>query len=267
MAPWVYYGLSFFLGLLVGSFLNVCILRLPKGESVVWPGSHCPHCSRPIVWHDNVPLLSFLLLRARCRVCGGEISLQYPVVELLSAFLSRGCALKFRSPPTAALWFFSFVCPLIVISVIDFRHWLILDRITFPFLLVGIVVHGVAEGFHRWPATLIDSLLGILVGGGGVLLVGKLYQWIRKREGIGAGDVKLAAMIGAFLGWKAVVFVFVLSSFLGSILGIFLMIFSGRRLVSEIPYGPFLSLAALLHLFFGQQILKSYFHWVQGWIR
>jgi len=263
VTPFIIYLVSLLLGLLVGSFLNVCILRIPKGESVVFPRSHCPECGKTIPWYDNIPVLSFLFLKGRCRFCGGRISFQYPWVELLTALLALACAVKFRTPPQAALWFFTFLCPLIVISGIDLRHRLIPDKISLPFIAIGVAVHVVAGGFPRWQDALMDSFLGILVGGGALLLVMKTYEWIRKQEGMGLGDVKLAAMIGAFLGWKAILIVFVLSSLMGSVVGIFFMIFGGMGLRSELPYGPFLSLAAALQLFFGRAILRGYFELVQ----
>jgi leader peptidase (prepilin peptidase) / N-methyltransferase len=255
---------SFLFGASMGSFLNVCIVRIPQGESIVAPRSHCPRCGHLIRWYDNIPLLSFFILGGRCRDCRGKISRQYPWVEFLTGLLAVACAWKFPHLEIAALWFVSFICPLIVISVIDLRHFLVPDLITLPFLLIGMIVRMISTGFqYHSVSSLLDSLMGILIGGGGLFLVNQIYVWIQKREGIGGGDVKLAAMIGAFLGWKAILIVFVLSSFLGSMVGILLMIFRGLGLRSEIPYGPFLSLAALIQLFFGSSLLHAYFHWVQ----
>jgi leader peptidase (prepilin peptidase)/N-methyltransferase len=166
-------------------------------------------------------------------------------------------------PWIAALWFLGFISPLLIISFIDLRHLIIPDKISIPFTLVGLLVRLVSEKFHQPAALLLDSFLGILLGAGVLLLVGKTYEWIQKREGIGLGDVKLAGMIGAFLGWKAVLVVFVLASILGSLVGIVMMIFFKRGLRSQIPFGPFLSLGALLFLFWGNSLLIFYFHGVQ----
>jgi leader peptidase (prepilin peptidase)/N-methyltransferase len=267
MTPSFIYPASFLFGALIGSFLNVCILRIPEGESIAYPGSHCPRCGHTVRWYDNIPILSFILLRGQCRHCHSKISWQYPVVEALTGFLAMACFWKFSHLGIAALWFLAFVCPLLVISFIDLEHFLIPDLISIPFIGVGLIVRLIIVKFQSPGTVLLDSLYGILAGAGALFLIGKTYELIQKREGIGMGDVKLAAMIGAFLGWKAVVFVFVLSSLLGSVIGIFLMIFAKHGLRSQIPYGPFLSLGAILQLFFGQEILRAYFNWVQRLIR
>ncbi len=257
------YWITFLFGSLIGSFLNVCIVRIPEEESIVTPRSHCPHCQKGIRFYDNIPLLSFIFLRGRCRDCRHPISWQYPLIEFLTGALAVLCLWKFPQPEVATLWFLSFICPLLVVSFIDLKHFLIPDSISLPFILVGLGVRLILTNFAQPFGVLQDSFLGILIGAGGLFLVGKTYELIQKREGIGRGDVKLMAMIGAFLGWKAVLFVFLLSSFLGSLVGVFLMIFRRFGLQSQLPYGPFLSLAAVLQLFWGISILNAYFSLVK----
>ncbi|MFO1520265.1 MAG: prepilin peptidase [bacterium] len=261
------YLFGFIFGALWGSFLNVCIVRIPKKESIVHPRSHCPHCGRLVRAYDNIPILSFILLKGRCRDCRESISWQYPSVEFLTGLLAVACLWKFSPVSVAVLWFFTFICPLIVVSFIDLKHWIIPNVISLPFIPVGVLVRLGLAHFHSPGALLLDSFLGIVLGGGLLAFVGKIYEWIRKEEGIGMGDVKLAAMIGAFLGWKAILIVFVLSSFIGSVVGIFAMLFGGRGLRSQIPYGPFLSLGSLLQLFYGPSLLRAYFHFLHRLLR
>lgn len=261
--PWFFFIFAFIFGALIGSFLNVCIVRIPAGESIVRPRSKCPQCGCLVRAYDNIPILSFILLRGQCRDCRIPISFQYPLVEILSGMLAMASLWKFYQPGLAALWFLGFICPLLVVSVIDLKILMIPDVISLPFILVGFLVRLIAAKFHQPQVLLLDSFLGVLLGAGALFLVAKTYEWIKRGEvGMGLGDVKLAGMIGAFLGWKAVLVVFVLSSFLGSVVGILIMIFSKKGLKTQIPFGPFLSLGALMNLFWGNQILISYFHWV-----
>ncbi len=258
------YLFGFLIGIVFGSFLNVCIARIPEEKSIVGPRSLCPHCHSLIAWYDNIPLISFFILGAKCRKCKNKISFIYPVVEWTTGLLALFCLWKFQFSPKAALWFFTFVCPLIVITFIDLKHFLIPDVISLPFTLVGVGVHQVNQNFLHPLQTFYDSLLGIVIGAGVLWLIAKTYELLRKQEGLGMGDVKLMAMIGAFLGWKAVFFVFLFSSLFASIFGIFLMIFSKYRLHSALPYGPFIVGGALLYLFSGTEILRLYFTWMRS---
>jgi len=242
---------------MVGSFLNVCISRLPKGESIVTPGSHCPDCGHPIKFYDNIPLISYLLLRGKCRSCKGAISAQYPLVEGVTAlsslllFSKHGLSLSY-------LFYFSFIAALIVITVIDLYHQIIPDVISIPGIVVGLL------GALIIPyITFFNSLIGILLGGGSLFLVATLYQWLFKREGMGGGDVKLLAMIGAFLGWEAVILTILLSSLVGSITGIVIMALKGKDFKYAIPFGPFLSLGAVIALF-GQSEIVSWYLQLRG---
>jgi leader peptidase (prepilin peptidase) / N-methyltransferase len=244
--------ISIIFGALVGSFLNVCIFRLPKEESIIWPGSHCPHCKNAIKFYDNIPLVSYFLLRGRCRYCKGTISLQYPLVEGITALSSLFLIIKF-GPSLSYLFYFAFVAALIVITVIDLYHQIIPDAISLPGIGVGLLASLLIPQI-----TLFNSVIGILLGGGSLFIVATFYQWLFKREGMGGGDVKLLAMIGAFLGWKAVLLTILLSSLIGSVTGILMMVVKGKDFKYAIPFGPFLSLGAVISLFYGEEIVRWY---------
>jgi leader peptidase (prepilin peptidase)/N-methyltransferase len=241
-------------GAIIGSFLNVCICRLPKDESIVRPGSHCPQCKNPIRSYDNIPLLSYALLRGKCRHCGQPISLQYPIVEGITALSSWILFVKF-GPSLSYLFFFSFVAALTVITVIDLYHQIIPDVISLPGIGVGLLGSLVLAHLRFF-----DSLMGLLLGGGSLFVVATVYQWLFKREGMGGGDVKLLAMIGAFLGWKAVILTILLSSLIGSLVGISIMIVKGKDFKYAIPFGPFLSLGAVISLFYGEELIRWYLY-------
>jgi len=248
------YLISIIFGAMVGSFLNVCIFRLPNEESIIWPGSHCPHCKKPINFYDNIPLVSYFLLRGRCRYCKGSNSLQYPLVEGITALSSLFLVIKF-GPSLSYLVYFTFVSALIVITVIDLYHQIIPDVISLPGIGVGLLVSLIIPQI-----TFSNSLIGVLLGGGSLFLVATLYQWLFKREGMGGGDVKLLAMIGAFLGWKAVLLTILLSSLIGSVTGILMMVVKGKDFKYAIPFGPFLSLGAVISLFYGEEIVRWYLY-------
>jgi leader peptidase (prepilin peptidase)/N-methyltransferase len=239
-------------GAIVGSFLNVCIIRLPKEESIISPGSHCPHCNHPIKFYDNIPLISYLLLRGKCRYCKRSISAQYPLVEGITAIGSLLLFLKYGLS-WSYLFYFSFVAALIIITVIDLYHQIIPDVISIPWIGVGLL--GALIIPH---ITFFNSLLGILLGGGSLFVVATLYQWLFKREGMGGGDVKLLAMIGAFLGWESVILTILLSSLIGSITGIIIIALKGKDFKYAIPFGPFLSLGAVIALFYKNEIISWY---------
>jgi leader peptidase (prepilin peptidase)/N-methyltransferase len=244
--------ISIIFGAIVGSFLNVCIIRIPKEESIITPGSHCPHCNNPIKFYDNIPLVSYLLLKGKCRNCNGPISIQYPLIEGITAFSSFLLFVKFGAT-LSYLFFFSFVAALIVITVIDLYYQIIPDAISIPGIGIGLLGSLIIPYI-----TLFNSLIGILVGGGSLFLVATLYQWLFKREGMGGGDVKLLAMIGGFLGWKAVILTILLSSFIGSIIGIAIVLLKGKDFKYAIPFGPFLSLGAVISLFYGEALIQWY---------
>lgn len=242
---------SFFLvvGACIGSFLNVCIWRLPQEKSIILPASHCPACGRAIRWFDNVPILSYLFLRGRCRDCGGRISAQYPLVEALTAVLSLVLYLKYGLSwqyPAA----FAFTCALIVVTFIDLEHQIIPDVITLPGIPIGLLLAVFVMG-----VPLLDSALGIIIGGGFLYLVAVVYQYLTRREGMGGGDIKLLAMMGAFLGWKSLFFIVFISSLLGALVGVAVLMAQRKGFRAAIPYGPFLSAAAVAYLFWGEPFM------------
>jgi leader peptidase (prepilin peptidase) / N-methyltransferase len=239
----------FCFGSVIGSFLNVCAYRLPRERSVVKPNSFCPACEIPIKFYDNIPIVSYLFLRAKCRACGARISLQYPAVELITGLLFLMLYWKFgfgRTLPVLML----FVSVLIVISVIDLEFQLIPDVLSIGALVAGVVLAFIRPGF-----SFLDALFGIALGGGVLFTIAFGYQFVTKREGMGGGDIKLIAMIGAFCGMKGVLFSIICASLLGTIVGIPLMLIKGKDSKYAIPFGPFLSSAAVIYLFRGQNII------------
>ena len=248
---------SFLLGAVVGSFLNVVILRLPtEGESIVFPASHCPGCKTPISWYDNLPIISYLLLRARCRACRKPISLQYPLVELAMALLTLALYTKFGLT-IEFFFYFLFLAGLLAIIFIDIRHQIIPDVISLPGIIIGF-----AGSLLHHQVTWQQSALGILSGGGILLAIAGGYYLLTGREGMGGGDIKLLGMIGAFLGWQSLLFVIFSSSLSGSLVGIAAMFKQKKGGQTRIPFGPFLALSAILYLFFRHDILRFWFWYV-----
>jgi leader peptidase (prepilin peptidase)/N-methyltransferase len=253
MTPYLVFSLfALVTGMVVGSFLNVCICRMPKGKSVVTPPSHCPQCDYRVRWYDNIPIVSYLLLRGRCRGCGMHISPQYPLVELLNGLLTLALFLRF-GPTLAFLVLFLFCSALVVITFIDLDHQIIPDEISLTGIVVGFVFSFFLQG-HSW----LNSLLGILLGGGSLLLVAYGYQWLTGKEGMGGGDIKLLAMMGAFLGWKSIPFIIFASSLFGSVIGITIMLVQKKDSKLAIPFGPYLAFGAVLYIFYGRQIIHWY---------
>lgn len=245
---------SLSLGAVVGSFLNVVILRLPAADaSIVFPASHCPVCRTPIRWYDNIPVLSFIVLRARCRACREPISFQYPLVELCMALLSLALYTKFALS-FEYFFYFLFVAGLLAIIFIDIHHQIIPDAISLPGIIIGF-----AGSFLNPLVTWQQSGIGILVGGGILYAVALGYYLATKREGMGGGDIKLLGMIGAFLGWQSLLFVIFASSLSGSIVGIFAMVQQGKGGKTRIPFGPFLALTAIVFLFFQREIFQLWY--------
>ncbi|MEW6269106.1 MAG: A24 family peptidase [Thermodesulfobacteriota bacterium] len=244
------------LGAATGSFLNVVIHRLPLQQSVVAPRSHCTRCGRTIPWYDNIPVLSWILLRGRCRACKEPFSVRYPIVEALTAVLLLALWLQLGWSLGLAFAFY-FACSLLVVTYIDLDHRIIPDRVTLPGIAVGLLLALVAPAEVRWDA--VQSwALGTLAGGGILWLVAWGYETATGREGMGGGDIKLLAMIGAFLGWQGVLVTLLLASLIGSLIGTAWMIARGGDRRLAIPFGPFLALGALVTLFWGEQIVTWY---------
>jgi len=235
------------LGAVIGSFLNVVIFRLPKQVSLAFPGSHCPACQSAIRWFDNVPALSFLWLKGRCRTCHAPISWRYPAIEAVTAGLWAFAAWHFGWQP-ALVWAWLLIALLIVVTAIDLEHQLIPDRITLPGIVLGFVA-SVAVSRASW----LESLVGALVGGGVFFLV-----IVFSRGGMGGGDMKLGAMIGAFLGWKLTLLTIMLAVISGGLVGVTLLITGLRQRRDPVPFGPFLAASALVSLFWGDHIIRWY---------
>ncbi|NJL24921.1 MAG: prepilin peptidase [Calothrix sp. SM1_5_4] len=240
--------LAFLMGLLWGSFANVVIYRLPAGQSVVTPRSRCPQCSHPIAWYDNIPVLSWLFLLGRCRACKTGISWRYPLVELITGVVFAAVFWNYGLT-WSALEYLIFAWGLIVVSFIDFDHMILPDVFTLPGIALGLL--GAAVNPER---DFLSAAAGVLMGGGFLWLIAYFYLLLRKEEGMGGGDIKLLAWIGAVLGWTAVPFVVLASSLVGSVVGLVLAMRSRAGLKSQIPFGPYLALAALVYLLGGDRI-------------
>ena len=244
---------AFLAGLIVGSFLNVCIVRIPAEESIAFPGSHCPGCGHAIRWYDNIPVLSYLVLGGRCRDCDGEIPVRYPLVEMITGLLFAAIW-AYGFEPRVAVLFSILGAGYVAITFIDVDHKIIPDVITIPALWIAPAVALVVGQL-----TLKSSLIGLAVGGGFLWAIAAGYELVRKQEGMGFGDVKLLAMVGAYQGWEAALFALVIGSVIGTVVGLLLMILRRGRLDMEIPFGPFLVAGALMHMFGGPALLDWYF--------
>jgi leader peptidase (prepilin peptidase)/N-methyltransferase len=250
---WVVLFFGFVFGTIVGSFLNVCIHRIPQEKSIVMPSSHCPRCKSPIRFYDNIPLVSFIVLRGRCRSCQAPISFRYPLVEFLTGLFSVIFLVRYGISPLYLIYF-AFFASLLLISFIDLSHRIIPDVISLPGILIGLVI----SLFHP-QLSIKNAFIGVLIGGGSLYLVASVYHVITKREGMGGGDVKLLAMIGAFIGWKGVLFTILCSSFIGSVVGVILMLISAEADSKyAVPFGPFLSLGAIIYVLWGDVLINWY---------
>lgn len=246
------YVIVFLFGAVIGSFLNVCIHRLPREESVAWPASRCPSCEKSIAIYDNIPIVSYLALRGRCRACGVPIAIRYPLVEAANAL-----------GYLAVFWIFGFaeeayvyaglLSALIVITGTDLSHTMIPDAVTLPGIVIGLLCAAVIL-----PIGLVDSLFGMLLGGGLLWALAWVSPYVFGKEGMGGGDIKLMAMVGAFIGWKPVLLAIMIGSFLGSAVGVGLIALGIMRRDQYIPFGPFLAAGSLLALLFHQPLLDWY---------
>ncbi len=249
----------FAVGASVGSFLNVCIYRIPLGRSVVSPGSRCPACESPVRFYDNIPILSYVALRGRCRSCNVRISPRYAVVEALNAILWVALYRRFGLTPELAVYSV-FTASLVVITFIDIDHRIIPNVISLPGVVAGLLASvPISYSSYRalYPGT-VESATGVALGGGLLLLIAAVYYLISGHEGMGMGDVKLLAMIGAFTGWKGVLFTLFAGSFAGALTGVSLMLFFGKKTKYAVPFGPFLSLGAVAYLLYGDALVNWY---------
>jgi len=251
-------AIVFIFGAMVGSFLNVCIYRMPKGRSVIKPASHCPHCDRHIQWFDNIPILSFVMLGAKCRHCKKKISLRYPLVELLTAVLFIVNFIWFGTSPKFFIYT-ALECALVIGTFTDFAYYMIPDEITIGGLAAGLIVSAIYPELHNAPVFwkgFLFSLQGAVVGGSLIYAMGFIGELIFKKEAMGGGDVKLMTMIGSVIGWKLVILAFFIAPFFGAFIGIYLKFV---KKIDIIPYGPYLSLATLIAIMWGDKILRGFF--------
>ena len=240
------------LGLIVGSFLNVCIYRLPRRQSINWPGSRCAACARPLTWYENIPVVSWLALRGRCRTCGERIAVMYPLVEIITAALfAAGYAIYGWTPLLAVR--LAFACSMVVLFAIDLRHHILPNVITVPGIVIGFVV-SLLLPVPGWTS----SLIGLVAGGGVLFLIAEGYYRLRGVEGLGMGDVKMLSMIGAFLGWPLMLVTLVLASFAGSIIGVGIIASGRGGMKAALPFGTFLAIGALTAAVAGDAIVDWY---------
>ena len=244
----------FTVGMCIGSFMNVCIYRLPLKKSIVYPGSACPDCDRPIRFYDNLPVISYLWLKGRCRHCNVRIPARYVVVEMMGGAFALLIYIKFGLT-LHGLIYYAFVACLLLITYIDIDYQIIPDILTLPGIPIGFLLSLLLPG-----VTYIESILGILIGGGSLYLVAGLYYALKKKEGMGGGDIKLLAMMGAFVGWKGVLFTVFVASMVGTISGVLVMLRQQKGLKLAIPFGPFLSIGAISYIFFGSEFVAWYFN-------
>lgn len=267
------YAIALVFGLLVGSFLNVCIVRLPRGRSIISPPSNCPRCRESIKFYDNIPIISFLLLRGKCRKCGEPISLRYPLVELMNGLFYVWIVREFWLDGESFL-LMAFCSSLIVITFIDLDFQIIPDIISLPGILLGVTIgpffmSALNEplpfqlGYlmpHAWPylISFLNSVIGMLCGALPLLSMGWIWEKLRHVEAMGGGDIKLMGMVGAFLGWKGALLTIMLGALLGSMVGVGLIVLKRHKMEKVIPFGPFLALGAVATAFYGSDIIAWY---------
>jgi leader peptidase (prepilin peptidase) / N-methyltransferase len=258
--------LAFFFGACIGSFLNVCIYRIPREESVIHPRSHCPNCNTMIAWHDNIPLVSYLVLRARCRHCGKGITPRYFLVELLTAVLFLLVWNRYGFEVVTLVYWLA-ISGLILGTFVDFEHMIIPDRVSLGGIATGLVFSALVPSLHGKDdllGGLFAGAVGAAAGSGLLWLVAELGRFIFKKDAMGLGDVKLLGAIGAYLGWQGVIFTIMISSLLGSIVGISLIASGRKEWQSRIPYGPYLAAAALIWILGGNAWWEAYVKWLTG---
>ena len=258
---WFFLITAFGLGAIIGSFLNVVIHRYPREESIVFPPSRCPHCSTQIKPYDNVPILAWLWLRGRCRACKGSIDARYPLVELANALFYVAVFLR-TGPTPGFIAIAALVSMTIVLIYIDLDIQILPDVIDLPGVAIGLVVGALHLG-ASYPGlvlsrTLLESVAGAVAGAGVLLAIGLAYQLVRKIEGMGLGDVKMMAMLGAVLGWEPLFPLMLLASITGAVVGVIVMARSREGMQVALPFGVFLGLAFLIVLFFGADLMDAY---------
>lgn len=269
----------FLLGACLGSFLNVCVYRIPLDQSIVTPRSHCPHCETLIAWYDNIPLFSYLvLLRGKCRHCSGHISWRYPAIELLTAVLfvavwylygltetPQGYTAMIMNPAIPVYWLVVF--GLLMGTFIDLEHMIIPDRVSLGGIVIGLTASALIPSLHQSDTmlqSLIRSGMGILAGSGSLMLIAVLGKMAFKKDAMGMGDVKLLGAIGAFFGWQGVLFTIITSSFIGSAVGVGLILAGKKEWQGRMPFGPCLAVGAMWWMLGGDALWYAYLRWVSG---
>jgi leader peptidase (prepilin peptidase)/N-methyltransferase len=258
-------ALVFCFGAAVGSFLNVCVHRMPRDESIVRPRSRCPRCGHQIRWFDNIPLFSWIALRGHCRQCGGGITPRYFLVELLTAVLFLLIWRLYPDWRSPVYWVF--LAGLIASTFIDFEHYIIPNELTYGGVIAGIVFSTLDPRLQNSASMLggfLDAVFGAFVGGGTLLIVAFLGEKIFRKEAMGMGDVKFLAAIGAFLGWQATLFTVFVSSVVGGLVGVILILVSRSNWKARIPYGPYIALGALVWVICGPSIVDWYLSLMRG---
>ncbi|MDQ6970549.1 MAG: prepilin peptidase [Mariprofundus sp.] len=241
------------LGLMLGSFANVCVHRIPRGQSIAFPASHCPHCQHEIAMYDNIPLLSWLLLKAKCRHCKAAIAWRYPMMELIMGISWAGLAMHYGLRPELLVAISLFFL-LWVLSVIDLETFLLPNALTYPGIVIGLLSSYWLGGIQGG----LDALIGVVAGYAIFWLVARLFLLLTGREGMGYGDFKLLAMLGAFMGWQALPFIILASSAVGTIAGLVFIVLARRGMRTEIPFGPYLAMAGMIWFVWGSSILDWY---------
>jgi leader peptidase (prepilin peptidase)/N-methyltransferase len=254
LPSWIFTLIGLAYGLMVGSFANVCISRLPKKESVVYPASHCPNCNKPIHAIDNIPLISYILLQGKCRNCKQKISMIYPAIELVTGLLTAAVFYRFGFSWECLI--FAIVVPtLVIITMIDIEHQIIPDVITLPGIIFGLAAGSYMNGW-------LDSVVGLVLGGGMFWLLAEGYLRMRGKVGMGGGDIKYIAAAGALMGWVQVLFIIFVGALAGGIFGGIGMGVKKLNFLSRVPFGPFLAPATLISIFFGDPIVDWYLNLV-----
>jgi len=262
----IYFGiLAFVFGAVVGSFLNVCVHRMPREESIVNPPSHCPSCNQRIFWYDNVPLVSYAVLQGRCRHCRARISPRYVLVELLTAVLFLIVWGKFTGWLIPLYWIV--VAGLLVATFIDLEHYIIPNEITYGGIVLGLAlspINPVLRAEHSVFGAMLQSVFGMVIGGGLLLGIAWIGGKVFKKEAMGMGDVKLLAAIGAFMGWQATLFTLFISSVVGAVVGLTLVLAQRKGWQSRLPYGPYIALGALIWMLCGTALVDWYLAFLKG---
>jgi leader peptidase (prepilin peptidase)/N-methyltransferase len=253
------------LGMILGSFLGLATVRIPLGESLFRPRSHCRHCDHTLRWYENVPIFSYLFLRGKCSACGEPISPKYFIIELVTTAMTVAAYLYLTPFSRFVLYEFCLIIPMLLLMFLDWEAMVLPDVLTLPGIFLGVFTHWAGEYFFLPPVwvrptwkILLESLIGAMVGFLTLFVLAWAYRRTRKREGLGGGDIKLAAMIGAFFGWRAVFFIFFLGSVFGTLFGLTLILLKRSQRHTPIPFGSFLAGASLLYLFFGPPLIGAY---------